>query len=187
MYCRERASTRETVETKIWNEMFSLRKNYYSCGFVKFVQLTDWCHIFLLCRSSWYFSGPWSCKDPCCLWEGLRALRFHQKYLNLCSEDERRSHGFGTTWRWVIYDRIFIFGWTIPLIPVAPDDILRSSEAKRSVCAINQTLFTALLPVIQSLRQTVWSDVRFSNESFFWSGSFWWTRWTSSSNRTEPS
>ncbi len=37
------------------------------------------------------------------------------KYLNLCSEDERRSYGFGTTRGWVINDRIFIFGWTIPL------------------------------------------------------------------------
>ncbi len=32
-------------------------------------------------------------------------------------QDERRSYGFGTTWVWVINDRIFIFGWTIPLIP----------------------------------------------------------------------
>ncbi len=37
-----------------------------------------------------------------------------QKYLNLCSEDERRSYRFGTTWGWVINDRIIIFGWTIP-------------------------------------------------------------------------
>ncbi len=29
-----------------------------------------------------------------------------------------------------------------------------------------------LLPVIQSLRQTVHSDVQFMNESFFWTGSF---------------
>ncbi len=29
--------------------------------------------------------------------EGQKALGFHQKYLNLCSEDERRSYGFGTT------------------------------------------------------------------------------------------
>ncbi len=28
--------------------------------------------------------------------EGQKALRFHKKYLNLCSEDER-SYGFGTT------------------------------------------------------------------------------------------
>ncbi len=44
--------------------------------------------------------------------EDQKALGFHQKYLNLCSEDERRSYGFGTTWEWVINDRIFIFGWT---------------------------------------------------------------------------
>ncbi len=31
------------------------------------------------------------------VWEGLRDLRFHQNYLNLCSEDEQRSYGFGTT------------------------------------------------------------------------------------------
>ncbi len=58
----------------------------------------------LLCRSSWYFSGPWSCKDPCCLWEGQRALRFKLNYLNLCSDDERRSYGFGTPSGWVIND-----------------------------------------------------------------------------------
>ncbi len=33
----------------------------------------------------------------CCLWKGQRALGFHLKHLNLCSEDERRSYGFGTT------------------------------------------------------------------------------------------
>ncbi len=31
------------------------------------------------------------------LMEGQKALGFHQKYLYLCSEDERRSYGFGTT------------------------------------------------------------------------------------------
>ncbi len=44
-----------------------------------------------------------------------KALGFHQKYLNLCSEDKQRSYKFGTTWGWVINDRIFIFGWTIPV------------------------------------------------------------------------
>jgi len=43
------------------------------------------------------------------------ALRFHQKHLNLCFEDERRSYRVGTTWGWVINDLIFIFGWTNPL------------------------------------------------------------------------
>ncbi len=29
--------------------------------------------------------------------EGQRDLGIHLKYLNLCSEDEQRSYGFGTT------------------------------------------------------------------------------------------
>ncbi len=102
--------------TKMWNKFVI---------FVSLWKLFLWLHKItvdrlmshgLLCRSSWYFSGPWSCKDPCCLWEGQRALRYHQKYLNLCSKDERRSNGFGTTSGWVINDRIFIFGWTNPII-----------------------------------------------------------------------
>ncbi len=47
--------------------------------------------------------------------QGQKALGFHQKYLNLCSEDERRSYRFGTRWGWVINDIILIFGWAIPL------------------------------------------------------------------------
>ncbi len=43
------------------------------------------------------------------------ALRFDQKCLNLCSKDEWRSNGFGTTWGWVINNRIFIFEWIKPL------------------------------------------------------------------------
>ncbi len=46
--------------------------------------------------------------------EDQKALGFHQKYLDLSSEDEGRYYGFGTTWGWVIIDRIFFFGWTIP-------------------------------------------------------------------------
>ncbi len=45
--------------------------------------------------------------------EGQGALRFHQKYLNLCSKDERRSYEFGTTRGWVI-NVSTIFGWTSP-------------------------------------------------------------------------
>ncbi len=48
--------------------------------------------------------------------EGQKALGFHPKYLNLCSDDEGRSYGFGTTWVWVIDDIIFIFGGTSPWI-----------------------------------------------------------------------
>ncbi len=41
--------------------------------------------------------------------EGQKALGFHKKYLNLCSEDER-SYGVGTKLGWVINNRIFILG-----------------------------------------------------------------------------
>ncbi len=37
------------------------------------------------------------------------------EYLPLCSAEQRHSYRFGTTWGWVNDDRIFIFGWTIPL------------------------------------------------------------------------
>ncbi len=42
--------------------------------------------------------------------EGQRALRMHQKYLNLCSDDERSSNGFGTTWGWVIITEFSFWG-----------------------------------------------------------------------------
>ncbi len=35
-------------------------------------------------------------------------------FLPLCSAEQRNSFRFGSTWGWV-NDRIFIFGWTIPL------------------------------------------------------------------------
>ncbi len=37
------------------------------------------------------------------------------KYLSLCSAEQRNPYRFGTTWGGVNDDRIFIFGWTIPL------------------------------------------------------------------------
>ncbi len=52
-------------------------------------------------------------------------------FVYLCSEDEWRFYRFGTTWEWVINDRIFIFGWTIPLRrpthgPSTPSEPFRS-------------------------------------------------------------
>ncbi len=40
------------------------------------------------------------------------------EYLPLCSAEQRHSYRFGTTWGWVNDDRIFIFGWTVPLIHI---------------------------------------------------------------------
>ncbi len=51
------------------------------------------------------------------VYAGSESSRISLNYLNLSSEYERRSHGFGMSWHedWVINDRICIFGWTIPL------------------------------------------------------------------------
>ncbi len=52
------------------------------------------------------------------------------KYLPLCSE-QTHSYRFGSTWGWINDDRIFIFGWTVPLIVIQWDlDLIWSS----SVC-----------------------------------------------------
>ncbi len=66
----------------------------------------------LFYRFPCYVSGPGNISVALLSMEGLRALRFHQKYLNLliCSEDDRRSYGFRTTSGCVINYRIFIFG-----------------------------------------------------------------------------
>ncbi len=41
--------------------------------------------------------------------------KLSSEYLPLCSAEQRNSYRFGTTWGWVNDDRIFIFGWTVPL------------------------------------------------------------------------
>ncbi len=41
--------------------------------------------------------------------------KLSSEYLPLCSAEQRNSYRFGTTWGWVNDDRIFIFGWIIPL------------------------------------------------------------------------
>ncbi len=81
--------------------------------------------------------------------EGQGALGIHQKYFNLCSEDERRSYGSGTTWGWVINDRIFIFGWTIPLI-LGCLHVL--SSFRQAVCRVWSSTLPELIPhLIQCL------------------------------------
>ncbi len=51
----------------------------------------------LFYRCPCYVSGTGNIAVALLSMQDLRALRFHQKYLNLCSEDERRPYGFGTT------------------------------------------------------------------------------------------
>ncbi len=92
------------------------QKNNFLCTqkVVK-LRLNHWCHMD-------YFNDVFATflsldrGRLCCLSEGQRALGIHQKYLNLCFEDERSFYRFGTTWGWVINNRFVMFGWTIPLI-----------------------------------------------------------------------
>ncbi len=81
--------------------VFFAHKKYFR-SFEK-LRLNPWCHMD-------YFNI-----SLLCFWalivvvhlvsmKGQKALRFLQKYLNVCSEDERRSYRFGTTWGWVIND-----------------------------------------------------------------------------------
>ncbi len=60
----------------------------------------------------YYVSGSGNISVVLLSMQGQKTLGFHQNNFNLCSEDEWRSYWFGTTWGWVINDRIFIFGWT---------------------------------------------------------------------------
>ncbi len=116
MCCRELTSTRATVGMKIWNIIII---------FIFFAQKLFWClHKItveplmlhgLFYQSPCYVSGHGNFSVVLLSMEGLRVLRFKQKHLNLCSDNERRSYGFGTTSGWVIYDNIFIFGQTNPL------------------------------------------------------------------------
>ncbi len=89
MYCRERTSTRKTVEMKMWNKCYFsfLCAFVYSRGFVK-LQLTDWCYMDYFTNLLAMFLDMGTFQLLLSM-EGLKALRFKPKHLNLCSDDER--------------------------------------------------------------------------------------------------
>jgi len=94
--------------------LFFLVHKKYSRRFIT-LRLNHCCHMncFKYVFSS--FLGIKKCYLSCWQCRPHWAIGFYQKYLNLCSEDERRSYGCGATWGWVINDRNFIFGLTKPL------------------------------------------------------------------------
>ncbi len=115
-------------------------------------EMNCWTKSFFCC----YVSGPWS--DTRFLWEGQRAHGMHQKYLNLCSEDERRSYGFGMTRGWVINDRISIFGWTIPLMSESLNHLFKwfvqkliRSLSKQSIAQRSKTVLGSLFGTVCDL------------------------------------
>ncbi len=87
--------------------VFFAHKKYFH-GFVK-LRLDHWCHMDYF--NNFLFMLMDLDRVRVLAVNGrLRELsEFIKKYLNLCSEDERRSYGFGTTWGRVITDRILIF------------------------------------------------------------------------------
>ncbi len=63
------------------------------------------------------FSSHWfSLYGPEIQWKsmGIEMVRL-STFFKISSLEERKSYWFGTTWGWLNNDRIFIFGWTIPL------------------------------------------------------------------------
>ncbi len=105
----EMAAETDMEDNKLLNKVSIFEK--YSCNFIK-LQLNDWCLMgyFIDVISFWALNVV-----VALLSMSQKFLGYHQKYLNLCSKDERRYNGFETTWGWVINDRIFIFVWNIPL------------------------------------------------------------------------
>ncbi len=85
----------------------------YSCSYI-ILRLNHWCHMDYFNDVLTTFLGLERGTFNVLSMEGQKALGFHQKYLNLWSEDDRGSYWFGTTWG-SINDSDFIFGWTIPL------------------------------------------------------------------------
>ncbi len=88
---------REELLNKVIIFVFFVHKKF-SLGFIK-LRLNRWCHIdyfnnvlttFLALKVLVVLLST----------EGQKALGFHQKYLNLCSEDERRSCHVGVSNYW---------------------------------------------------------------------------------------
>jgi len=66
------------------------------------------------------------------------------KYIPLCSAEVRNSYRFATTWGWVNDDRIFIFGWSIPLKACCPGQ----SKPSRRVATICPLLNSDICPIV---------------------------------------
>ncbi len=99
-------SKSDTEEKKLLNKVifvfFAFKK--YSRSFIE-LRLNHWCHMDYFNNVLTTFLGL-ECGSCIAVYEGSENNK--KQNLNLC-------YGFGTTWGWVINDRIFIFEWTIPL------------------------------------------------------------------------
>ncbi len=116
-------SETQMTGSRPWKVKTSLRwsmwHQWFNCSFMKMRELFPYFIDVFYVRtiSTMSFPSFWALYVSIVLLsvEGRKDLGFHQKYLSLCSKDEQRFYRFGTTWGWVINDRIFILGWTVPL------------------------------------------------------------------------
>ncbi len=65
---------------------------------------------------------------------GSESSQNASKYLHLCSEDERRSYRFETTWGWVINDKMYILEWSNPFSPSVVLSVKRWISKSYSHC-----------------------------------------------------
>ncbi len=121
----------EELLNKVIIFVFFTQKKY-SCSFVK-LRLNHWCHIDCFTNVLTAFLGLGTFQLHCCQCRVRKLSDFIKKYLNLCSENERRSYGFGKTWGCVINDRIVIFGWTIPLMTHSHVNFLQRKEDRKCI------------------------------------------------------
>ncbi len=91
--------------------LFSLCTKKYSCSFVK-LYLNIWCHMDYFNDVLTTFLGL-ERGSSIAVYAGSKKLSDFIKKISVLQN--WRSYGSGTTWGWVINDRILIFGWTIPL------------------------------------------------------------------------
>jgi len=89
--------------------------------------------------------------------------------------EQRHSYRFGTTWKWVNYDRICISGWTIPLTPLycrgaKVDPFLWplyisvfniASQSNESKVVYKQIAFVGVVPEIPKITSWTYDLIRF--------------------------
>ncbi len=83
----------EKLLNKVVIYFFAHKK--YSRSFIK-IWLNHWCHMDYFNDVLTIFLGLERGSCIAVYAESYKALGFHQKYLDLCSKDERRSYRFGT-------------------------------------------------------------------------------------------
>ncbi len=95
----------KTKITTLFNNLFSSMsvfnvhsRKYHACVYLHVLHLVykhaTWTILMMSLLSFWALNVSVALLSI----QGQKALRFPQKYLHLCSEDEWRSYGFGTTW-----------------------------------------------------------------------------------------